>query len=166
MTRYFKICNLRQFASAKREIRLPLELLRDARFRELRDEAKAHILCLLLLATNCDNRLPDDALLLSASIGATSPPDLDEFRRLGLIEDLPADPPPPERSATRYICDAIRARVIVRDGGRCRRCGSARNLELDHIIPLSRGGSSDEDNLQTLCRRCNRRKLNTHAASF
>jgi hypothetical protein len=33
-------------------------------------------------------------------------------------------------------------------------------LEVDHIMPISRGGQSTEDNLQTLCWRCNRSKSN------
>ena len=74
--------------------------------------------------------------------------------------------PPAKRESTRHVPDSVRAQVIVRDGGRCRRCGSARQLEIDHIIPFSKAGTSDEDNLQVLCRRCNRRKLNHHAASF
>jgi hypothetical protein len=164
MSQHFQFLNFRQFQGGKREIRLPLEILYDARFRGLRDEAKAHAICLLLLATRYDNHLPDDPMLLSAWMGATSSIELDELRRLGLIEDLPPDPPVVKREGTRYIPSPVRARVIVRDGGRCRRCRSARLLEVDHIIPLSRGGSSDEDNLQTLCRRCNRKKLNRHVA--
>ena len=31
-------------------------------------------------------------------------------------------------------------------------------LEVDHIIPVSEGGESSADNLQTLCWRCNRIK--------
>ncbi len=166
MLQHFKLPNFRQFRGSRREIRLPLQILCDARFRELRDEAKAHVICLLLLAARYDNCLPDDPLLLSAWMGATSPIELDELRRLNLIEDLPPDPPVVEREGTRYIPNPLRARNIVRDGGRCRRCGSARQLEVDHIIPLSRGGGSEEDNLQTLCRRCNRKKLNRHVASL
>ena len=100
-------------------------MLCDARFRELRDEAKAHAICLLLLAARYDNRLPDDPLLLSAWMGATSSIELDELRRLGLIEDLPPELPAEKREGTRYIPSPVRARVIVRDGGRCRRCRSA-----------------------------------------
>ncbi len=166
MRTYFKFNNYRQFTRTRREIRLPLEMLCDARFRALRDEAKAHAICLLLLAARYDNRLPDDPLLLSAWIGANSPIELDELRRLGLIEDLAPDPPAVKRESTRYVSSAVRARVIVRDGGRCRRCRSASLREVDHIIPLSRGGSSEEDNLQTLCKRCNRKKLNRHVASL
>lgn len=50
--------------------------------------------------------------------------------------------------------------IFARDGNKCIRCGSVEYLTLDHIIPKSRGGSNDDDNLQTLCRKCNGRKGN------
>lgn len=34
-------------------------------------------------------------------------------------------------------------------------------FELDHIIPLSKGGSNDRSNLQIICRRCNQDKGNS-----
>lgn len=37
-------------------------------------------------------------------------------------------------------------------------------LEVDHILPVSKGGLSTEDNLQTLCWRCNRTKSNKVAS--
>jgi 5-methylcytosine-specific restriction endonuclease McrA len=58
--------------------------------------------------------------------------------------------------------NAIRAEVspsvFSRDGYKCVYCGSTKNLTVDHIIPLARGGSSEPNNLQTLCRNCNSRK--------
>jgi 5-methylcytosine-specific restriction endonuclease McrA len=35
---------------------------------------------------------------------------------------------------------------------------AARGKEIDHIVSFSKGSTSEEINLQTLCRRCNRRK--------
>lgn len=52
----------------------------------------------------------------------------------------------------------IRISVFARDEGRCRRCGSTKNLSVDHIIPVKNGGTDDMDNLQTLCRKCNSQK--------
>ncbi len=49
--------------------------------------------------------------------------------------------------------------VKQRDG-KCVECGSLKELTVDHIIPLSRGGLNTPDNLRTLCGQCNRRKGN------
>ena len=40
----------------------------------------------------------------------------------------------------------------------CSKCRSTRDLTLDHIIPLARGGTNDPGNAQVLCRRCNSSK--------
>ena len=37
----------------------------------------------------------------------------------------------------------------------CSKCGSTKDLTLDHIIPLARGGTNDQSNAQVLCRKCN-----------
>ena len=52
----------------------------------------------------------------------------------------------------------MRPRVFERDKGACLNCGSFDLLEVDHIIPLALGGTNEWDNLQTLCRSCNRSK--------
>lgn len=49
-------------------------------------------------------------------------------------------------------------RVYARDHYRCRRCGTTRDLTVDHRVPLALGGSNNLANLQTLCRRCNTAK--------
>lgn len=48
--------------------------------------------------------------------------------------------------------------VFKRDNYKCLCCGSAEQLELDHIVPISKGGRSVLDNLQVLCRGCNASK--------
>lgn len=66
---------------------------------------------------------------------------------------------------TRYgrqpIPRKLRHEVFKRDGYRCRECGSSKDetsLEIDHIVPVAKGGTNDIDNLQTLCRECNQKK--------
>ena len=46
---------------------------------------------------------------------------------------------------------ALRRVILERDGYRCRNCGRAGRLEVDHIRTLWRGGSNEPDNLQALC---------------
>jgi hypothetical protein len=64
-------------------------------------------------------------------------------------------PPPPRRAA---IPERIRHEVWRRDRGTCVDCGSRARLELDHIIPVSRGGSNTARNLEIRCEICNRAK--------
>lgn len=58
----------------------------------------------------------------------------------------------------------LRQHIKERDGYTCKMCGASVRqepnllLEIDHIIPISKGGLTTEDNLQTLCWRCNRKK--------
>jgi HNH endonuclease len=60
----------------------------------------------------------------------------------------------------------LRNFIKIRDNNKCRFCSVSLAaephllLEVDHIIPVSKGGLSTPDNLQTLCWRCNRTKSN------
>lgn len=61
---------------------------------------------------------------------------------------------------------SLRERIKERDNYTCQHCGlSVKDepnllLEIDHIIPISKGGKTEESNLQTLCWKCNRHKGN------
>ncbi len=57
----------------------------------------------------------------------------------------------------------VKAAVYSRDGGVCQHCGGMYDLEYDHVIPLSKGGSNGVNNIQLLCRPCNMRKGNRYA---
>jgi 5-methylcytosine-specific restriction endonuclease McrA len=54
-----------------------------------------------------------------------------------------------------------RRAVFARDDWTCQYCGSRSNLTVDHVIPRSKGGSSDWENIVASCAPCNRRKGNT-----
>ena len=62
------------------------------------------------------------------------------------------------------VPSGLRYRVFCRDGWRCQSCGLISRhgaiLHVDHIIPRSKGGGSDMENLQTLCVACNLGKSN------
>ena len=53
----------------------------------------------------------------------------------------------------------LRYKIMKRDGFRCVLCGRSANdgikLHVDHVIPVSRGGKTEESNLRTLCEECN-----------
>lgn len=58
----------------------------------------------------------------------------------------------------------LRLKIKERDNYTCCQCGNSLAaepnllLEVDHIIPIAKGGLTQEDNLQTLCWKCNRSK--------
>jgi len=58
------------------------------------------------------------------------------------------------------IPDDVKEAVWRRDQGQCVQCNSNEKLEFDHIIPVSKGGSSTARNIQLLCEKCNREKSN------
>lgn len=58
----------------------------------------------------------------------------------------------------RYISSSVKIAVWRRDEGKCVQCGSKEKLEYDHIIPISKGGSNTDRNVQLLCEKCNREK--------
>lgn len=64
------------------------------------------------------------------------------------------------------MTNSLREYIKKRDNYTCKICGNSIYnepnllLEIDHIIPISKGGKTEENNLQTLCWKCNRHKSN------
>lgn len=59
---------------------------------------------------------------------------------------------------TRSIPQHVKVAVSHRDGARCVNCNSNVDIQFDHKVPFSRGGSNTVENIQLLCGRCNRQK--------
>jgi rubredoxin len=64
-----------------------------------------------------------------------------------------------EKPQRKPIKPSLRFEILKRDDYRCQMCGvtakDGATLEIDHIHPVSRGGTNEPDNLQVLCRDCN-----------
>ncbi len=62
------------------------------------------------------------------------------------------------------MSESLRYDILKRDGFKCKICGASQKdgakLQVDHIIPVSKGGKTEPSNLQTLCSRCNIGKSN------
>ena len=54
-----------------------------------------------------------------------------------------------------YLHPKLRYKILIRDKCKCVVCGSTTILEVDHIKPVCEGGKTEENNLRTLCGRCN-----------
>lgn len=71
-----------------------------------------------------------------------------------------------KRPARKPFSIKLRYAILKRDGEQCVKCGASPKknptvtLEIDHIIPVSKGGTNDPKNLQTLCLSCNQGKTN------
>jgi diadenosine tetraphosphate (Ap4A) HIT family hydrolase len=80
----------------------------------------------------------------------------------GIIGDYRYNPEDLSSKSIRYL-------VLKLAKGHCALCGVSvkdRPIDVDHIIPRSKGGSNDLSNLQALCDRCNRAKRNRDATDF
>ncbi len=73
------------------------------------------------------------------------------------------------KASAGYISGTLRYEVLKHARFRCELCGvsaDVRALEADHIVPRSRGGTDDPDNLQALCYRCNAMKRDRDDTDF
>lgn len=108
--------------------------------------------------------------------GSSSKKRLENARRVAKHRDAPkqdvltTDEPLDGDYKRLSIPKSVRDAVIARDGACCSYCGKKAGLRsametradgyihLDHVIPLSQGGLSDESNLVAACRKCNMKK--------
>jgi 5-methylcytosine-specific restriction endonuclease McrA len=119
-----------------------------------------------------DDDAHDDLEYLRAALGHEAPTDAHVFaralkalrrevdRRRSAATDRPQRPRPQPKANPnpRHIPNHVRRAVWKRDRSQCaflstdgRRCSARGGLELDHIVPIARGGQSTVDNLRLLC---------------
>ncbi|MDP2762018.1 MAG: HNH endonuclease [Sideroxyarcus sp.] len=88
---------------------------------------------------------------------ATTPMEVVNF--IAYLSKLPRQAVETSDRASRTIPAWVQEFVFERDGGRCVACRSTNNLCFDHVLPFSKGGSSEHpNNLQILCAKCNSEK--------
>ena len=67
------------------------------------------------------------------------------------------------------VSGSLRIQVLERAQGKCQLCGTSIKdapIDVDHIIPRSKGGETKIANLQALCYRCNRAKGNRSSVDY
>ena len=157
----------------QRNVRLTYELLSDIRVQVLPDAAFRSLLELVhrvstILDDGGDGSLPDNDRALARLSGCHS---LRVWRRVRSEIDqffVVADglwrlkEPWIEVGSAAIrptIPAAIRSAVNDRHGPICTYCGTDEGpFDIDHILPLSRGGTNDPSNLTLACATCNRSK--------
>ena len=83
---------------------------------------------------------------------------------LGFVKDFTYPTDFPQRTDIKIESpksESIKERLFTEQAGNCNGCGvtfEARNLEVDHIFPKSKGGGDYYENFQLLCGSCNRIK--------
>ena len=68
------------------------------------------------------------------------------------------DPYKQRRGLSKGQWRRLREAIFERDGRKCSYCGATEDLAVDHVVPLSRGGTNDPGNLTPACKPCNSSK--------
>lgn len=138
--------------------------------RHLTTEQHGAYLLLLMTMWRADGRLPNDAKKLARIAGCTPSrwskisADVMEFFDVEAGEVMSRhlrhwDAEARRLAGRQPISASARALVFERDGYACTYCGDmADQLEVDHVVPVARGGRNSFENLVCACRACNRSK--------
>ncbi len=73
------------------------------------------------------------------------------------------------RAGDKTLTPHVLLSIIFESAGRCGYCGKSlvgQDFEIEHIIPVSKGGRNSNDNLAVVCPNCNRAKSEKHPARF
>lgn len=164
MTRVLRVVKWEEYQHYKDRnpvwVKIYTELLDRPSWLSLSDIARAQIVGCWMLAAKRGNALPVSPATLRVLIGSNAPVRLKELIEGGWLEysDAPARTEDRSGWASRHVAAELRAELLAAANHQCAWCKSTERLEIDHIIPISRGGNGDRSNLQVLCRRCNRSK--------
>lgn len=129
---------------------LLLDLCDEAGRIEVGESDLVDVACFRLGATRSDRRLMRKMLPLLFESGY-----LFQMGRYVLVSGFAAAEADRLRAKARALHGDS---VFARDGHRCVYCGATDDLTLDHVRPLTRGGSNEMTNLATACRGCNSSK--------
>jgi hypothetical protein len=141
-------------------IKLYVRILQDYAFGVLPDTQKAHLILIWVLASRMDNKLPKDAAFIGSQIGAREPVDLDALVDAGFLRPWAPETARGKREEwpSRYVSKQIRSDLLSSAQHRCANCSATEHMEIDHVVPISQGGTGEPGNLRVLCRKCNRKK--------
>ena len=142
-------------------IKFYVEML-DEEAHALTDRQFGQLTKLFLLAARRDNAIPNDPAVIAQMIGTpVEELELDALLKKRYLVTSRTKRRRQTQWPSRYISKPLREQVLARDEYRCVKCSASVWLEIDHIVPVSAGGRGDLENLQTLCRSCNRAKRTT-----
>ena len=96
--------------------------------------------------------------LLAIANAMDSLPDDDKAAALYYIEKTYGPPRQKPKRPRVGIDPELRWMILNDPEAACASCSTTEDLQIDHILPWSRGGTNDPANLQILCGPCNRSK--------
>ena len=162
--KYLKVKNWKEYQHYKDRnppwIKLHRKILNDRNFMQLPTASRGLLLCLWVLAAEEDGYIlyDEEELRFRLRLPELQLSDLDFLVECGFLKQATEKEGFKSPWASRYIKPEDKQKTMERCENKCVFCGSKKNLEYDHIVPISQGGNSNVENIQILCRSCNRKK--------